>query len=235
MHLRILLFVSLFHIPATALATPPDDVLDALDTALKALSDPAVVSSYQLTTAGSFEKPNGKDRKTFRSITKIIPGPDGSVTTETIMEQHDEDVVTVGHAGGEFNHDDDDGGGGHGAVSFELIPPSGEDLDSYVYGETVAEGAQLRANFSPTEAATGDGLAHGTVWWSASTGKPTKLQFIPVKNPQFLLSLSTMFEFGRTGDVAHMTRIVSSGLGGIPGFKRKFAVEMVFDEVLPAG
>ncbi len=229
------LLIVLFAAPGAAFATPPEEVLDALDKGLNALSDPEVVQSYQLSTAGSYEKLNGESRSTFRSITKIIPGPDGQVTTETIMAEHDGEDVTEKGKERESKHGKDDDDGEHGSVSFELTPPCGDDLASYEYGESVAEGARMRANFTPKETASGKGLAHGTVWWDPATGKPTKLQFVPVKNPQFIQTLSTMLFFGSTGGLAHISRVVSSGQGGIPGFKRKFALEMVFDQVLPAG
>jgi len=215
-----------------ALATPPSEVLDALEQALEALSDPAVVSSYHLTTSGNYEKLDGEDRKTFRSVTRIFPGPDGSLTTETISAEHDGEAVEIGEEGEGRKQGKD---GESTSVSFELTPPAGDDLGRYRYGETVADGPRMKANFTPVEGATGDGLAHGTVWWDPATGQPTRLQFIPVKNPRFVQSLSTLLEFGQTSGLAHIKRIVSSGQGGIPGIKRKFAIEMVFDQVQPAG
>lgn len=224
------LVVLLLLVASPASATPPPEVLDALDRAMTVLEDPEQVHSYVVKASGYYEKANGKDRHEFETETRITVKADGDHEVESIRAEHDgEPVEPRSREERQAERQGDEEGG---SVSFELLVPAGEDLAKYVYGTPEPDGSLLTATFEPAaDAGDEEGLARGRLWWDPRALLPVAVEFEAMKNPRFIQSLSNRAELGATGGVPHLRKLVSEGSGGIPGFRRVFTMEMVIEDV----
>lgn len=221
--LTILLLIATLPLPAAAL--PPAEVIEALDRALRILDDPGQVTTYRVTSSGAYAKTNGKDAHEFLNMARITVRAGGEPDIEVLRNELDGEAVDA--KGGDEE--------GEGGTKMELKAPAGEDLDKYVYGEPVKAGALMTATFEPAPGVPHEeGMGIGRLVWNPATLQPVAIEFRPSKNPRFVESMTNRLEFGSTGDLLHTRKLETQGVGGIPGFKRTFTLEMVIDEVVAA-
>ena len=222
---RLTVLLLITALPLPALAQPPAEVLEALDRALLLLDDPGQVMTYRVSSSGGYAKLNGNDAHEFLNVSRVTVRASGEHDIEILQNELDGETIDPKGGG-----DEEEGG-----TKMELKAPAGEDLDQYVYGEPVPVGGLMTATFEPAPGvAHEEGLGIGRLVWNPATLQPVAIEFVPSKNPRFVESLTNRLEFGSTGDLLHMRRLETQGVGGIPGFKRSFTLDLRIDEVVPA-
>ncbi|MBW1881546.1 MAG: hypothetical protein JRJ84_24575 [Deltaproteobacteria bacterium] len=205
-----------------ALARPPDATLEALDGALGRLEDPAQVRSMVVTTRFEYAKLDGEDAHEDLVVTEVTRDENGVRTVRMIQHLRDGEPVEQAE---KKRKDDDEG------VSFDVALPIGDDLVRYRFGPTSVVDEVSVATFEPAERVRRKDLALGRIAWDPSTNQPLWLEFAPVKTPTFVQALDTRLELAGDEGSLHTHRILSRGVGGIPGMRRRFEMDLTIDQV----
>lgn len=199
---------------APLFAAPPNSTLEALDSALTLLESSDVPVSYVMTTRFTMGKPSGETIRTIESADRVTLMPGEPPVRETLYRKDsDEDVDAATGASQSGNSD---------ASSWSLVPPAGEHLELYEFGETETEGFVRSASFEPVESARRrDGMVKGTLYWDSRTLRPLMIEMAPVRNPRFTSDLEFSFEFAEQDGFSYPVKVRFSGEGGFLFIKRR--------------
>lgn len=203
-------------IATLALADPPQSTLDALGVALDVLDDPARVRSLKVLTTVVHSKPDGEDQQQEYVVTDVRNTPTGR-EVEVLTHLRDGQPVPR-------EEEKDDGGG-----KLEVKLP-GEVQDAYVFGPTQVRQGVCTARFEPAPSVSDKELAKGELAWDEASGRPLWVRFEPAKLPWMVQSLDNRIELAPSGPL-HTTLVHSEGQGGVPGIRRRFAMDMVITDV----
>ncbi|MFH1463089.1 MAG: hypothetical protein ABIO70_01755 [Pseudomonadota bacterium] len=208
---------------AAVRADPPAEVLVRLDEALGRLADPAQVDHFRVTTEARTSDMDGADAHLDVVVVEIGWDAAGAVQTRPVSHTRDGAPIP----------EEEPQDGKKGEVSVGLAAPAGEALARYTYGPTEARGAMATAPFAPAPGEpAADDLASGTLCWDPCNGRPLWIEMSPVELPMFVKALQTRIVLGESQGHSHTARIVVTGHGGIPGFRKQMAMEMRFHDVV---
>ena len=207
----------------SAWAQPPAATLEQLDAALSCLADPARVRSFLVSARVEHADTDGDDAHVEEVLTRVSFDALGARCATVLSRVHDGELVDPEPA--PRPRDGDRG-------ELELTVPAGEDLPRYRYGATRAQGELASASIGPAPGDEGsEDLSTGRLTWDPVSLRPLWLEIEPVKLPMMVRSISTRVVLGGSADLPHTARVLSWGVGGVPGFRKSFRLDLRFTEV----
>jgi hypothetical protein len=247
---RTLVMVMVMLVGAVAGAAPPEDTTRRLEMALKALDKETFAGTYRITTKSVVSKPDGSAREDRLDVMEITQpaGGEAEVTVVSATE-NGQDVTTKRRESvakqrakqekekqekekqeKEKQEKKDE----EGSFSASMRLPLGEDLVLFELGPTKGSGV-LTASFAPLRSARKEkNMTQGTLAWDETSGDPLWIEASYVDPPTGLKEMVLRLEIGREGDILHLRRTVTRGVGGLLWIKRAFDVEMTISDLTPA-
>lgn len=237
---RTLVMVLVMLVAAVAGAAPPEDTTRRLETALKALDKEFFAGTYRVTTKSVVSKPDGSAREDRLDVMEITQPAGGEAEVTVVSATENGQDVTAKRrqsvAGQRAKRDKEkqENKDEEGSFSASMRLPLGEDLALFELGPTEGSGV-LTARFAPLGSARKlKNMTQGTLAWDETSGDPLWIEASYVDPPTGLKEMVLRLEIGRAGDILHLRRTVTRGVGGMLWIKRAFDVEMTISDLAPA-
>lgn len=240
---RTLVMVMVMLVGAVAGAAPPEDTTRRLEMALKALDKETFAGTYRITTKSVVSKPDGSAREDRLDVMEITQPAGGEAEVTVVSATENGQDVTAKRLESvakqrakqekekqEKQQKKDE----EGSFSASMRLPLGEDLVLFELGPTKGSGV-LTASFAPLRSARKEkNMTQGTLAWDETSGDPLWIEASYVDPPTGLKEMVLRLEIGREGDILHLHRTVTRGVGGLLWIKRAFDVEMTISDLTPA-
>lgn len=240
---RTLVIGLVVMVAAVAGAAPPEDTTRRLETALKALDKEFFAGTYRVTTKSVVSKPDGSAREDRLDVMEITQpaGGEAEVTVVSATEngqdvtaKRRESVAKQRTKQEKEKQEKQEKQDEEGSFSASMRLPLGEDLALFELGPTKGSGV-LTASFAPLRSARKEkNMTRGTLAWDETSGDPLWIEASYVDPPTGLKEMVLRLEIGRAGDILHLRRTVTRGVGGLLWIKRAFDVEMTISDLAPA-
>lgn len=231
MKMRFRLLFSLMMISSFAGAAPPQEVLEKVSEAQNALDSRSFRGSYKMSIDSVISKENGSSKKTSKMEIEVEVDAGARERRHLLRFISNGEDESEKHRQ-EIEAESKDAEKGDDEQEEDFLLPTKSTQERFKFGIPVKEAGRVVVEFQPARGHEKDeGICRGRLAWEEESLDPLWIEAEVIKPPKPMRECHLRMKFERVGDLLVMHRMSTEGRVKILLMKRKFHMEMRFEEI----